>query len=252
MASSGAFHSFLAFSSVSMSKLIALVPARGGSKGLPNKNILDLHGRPLINWSIAFAQAQACIDRCIVSTDSVAIAEIAKKCGAEVPFLRSEALSTDDAKTADVIIDVINRCSLDKDDIIILLEPTSPFRTKPTFGKLLSLLNYPDFKKAVSVSEAVSTSHVFQYSINFNSCPIMRSVSNGVNVNGLRRQDIGKSYYLDGSFYVTYVHAFLDEPGFLGPNTLAVLSDYFSSFEVDCENDFRLMRAIFSHVGLPF
>ena len=235
-----------------MSKLIALIPARGGSKGLPNKNILDLHGRPLIEWSIAFAQAHSCIDGCIVSTDSPKIAELARHCGVEVPFLRSEALSSDNAKTADVILDVIDRCSLDKSDKILLLEPTSPYRTRSSLLKLLSLFDYPECKKAVSVTEAISASYLFQYSIDFDAYPVLRRICDSVDANGLRRQDIGKSYYLDGSFYISYVGAFLDEPRFLGSNTLAVLSDYFSSFEIDCENDLKLMKAIFSNIGLPF
>lgn len=235
-----------------MSKLIAVIPARGGSKGLPNKNILDLHGRPLIEWSIAFAQSQASIDRCIVSTDSFVIAEVAKQCGAEVPFLRSEMLSSDNAKTADVILDVIDRCSLAGDDKIILLEPTSPYRTQSSFVRLLRLFDHPECQKAVSVSEAVSTSYVFQYSIDFDTYPVLQKVFDRVDANGLRRQDIDRSYYLDGSFYLSYVHAFLADPGFLGCNTLAVLNDYFSSFEIDCENDLKLMEAIFHNVGLPF
>ena len=235
-----------------MSKLIAVIPARGGSKGLPKKNILDLHGCPLICWSIEFALEQAHVDRCIVSTDSSEIAQIARQAGAEVPFLRSEHLSSDTAKTADVILDVIQRCSLDRDNKIILLEPTSPYRTKATFCKALSLFDYPECKKVVSVSEAVSTSHIFQHHIDFNSYPTMQSILDDANINGLRRQDVRKAYYLDGSFYISYVHAFLDEPGFLACNTLAVLNDYFSSFEIDCLDDLSLMRAIFTHIGLPF
>jgi len=235
-----------------MSKLIALIPARGGSKGLPNKNILDLHGRPLIEWSIAFAKSQPCIDGCFVSTDSPVIADIARQCGAEVPFLRSDTLSSDTAKTSDVIIDFIKRSSIDSVDDILLLEPTSPYRTSFTFENLIKLYRQTKSKKAVSVTEAVSSSHVFQYSIDFETRPVLKNVNNCIDSNGVRRQDIKKSYYLDGSFYMSKVSAFIEDPAFVSRDTVAVLSDYFSSFEIDCENDLKLMRAIFKSIGLPF
>jgi len=219
---------------------------------LPNKNILELHGHPLIYWSIAFAQAQRSIDRCIVSTDSPAIAQVAQSYGAEVPFLRSDVLSSDTAKTADVLLDVIRRCSLDGSDKILLLEPTSPYRTQSSFDQLLRLFERGECRKAVSVSEAVSSSFVFQYNVDFNGKSLMVPVAGLVDANGLRRQDIQKAYYLDGTFYMSYVDSFVANPGFIDSSTNAVLSDYFSSFEIDCENDFSLMEAIFSCVGTPF
>lgn len=235
-----------------MSKLIAVIPARGGSKGLPNKNILTLHDRPLIYWSIAFAQAHSSIDRCIVSTDSLEISQIAKRYGAEVPYLRSPSLSSDTAKSSDVIMDLIYRCSLDKSDKILLLEPTSPYRKTVTFKHMLNCFESYVCEKAVSVSEAVSSSYIFQYQINFENLPLMKPVQESIDSNGLRRQDIGKTYYLDGSFYMATVDSFLKDPGFLCKSTFAILSDYFSSFEIDCQNDLLLMEAIFDGIGVPF
>ena len=235
-----------------MSKLVALIPARGGSKGLPNKNTLDLHGRPLIEWSIAFARLHSCIERCIVTTDSPQIAEVARNCGAEVPFLRSNSLSTDHAKTVDVIVDAILRCSLRREDKILLLEPTSPYRTSATFAGLMELFESPKCRKAVSVSEAVSSSHVFQYNVDFGQYPLLRKIDTKTEANGLRRQDIAPAYYLDGSFYISRIGDFMDRPGFLDDSTVAFVSDYFSSFEIDCENDLQLMRGIFQSIGLPF
>ena len=93
---------------------IAIIPARGGSKGLKRKNILPFNGRPLISWSIDFIKKSGVFNRCLTSTDSEEIALIAKEYGSEVPFLRSKELASDNASSSDVILDVISRCNLNK------------------------------------------------------------------------------------------------------------------------------------------
>jgi len=235
-----------------LSKLISIIPARSGSKGLLNKNILDFNGIPLINWSIKFALKSKLIDRCIVSTDSTKIANIAKKAGAEVPFIRDDILATDEASSSSVILDVVRRCKLKDEDIILLLEPTSPFRTFEDLKKGLDLIRTKSCKKLVSVSEAVSSSYRFQFERSDDSSAKLIKLKFNQFPNNLRRQEIIKSYYLDGSFYFSYVKAFKDENGFLGESTGTIESNYFSSFEIDNYNDFRLLESIFVSVGLPF
>ena len=89
-------------------KILALIPARGGSKGIKNKNIIDLCGKPLIQYSIDAALQSKYIDDVVVSTDSQAIADVSKKCGAEVPFLRPAELASDTAKSIDAVIHAVN------------------------------------------------------------------------------------------------------------------------------------------------
>ncbi len=105
---------------------IGLITARGGSKGIPRKNIKKLNGRPLIEWTIEAALKAECIDRVVVSTDDYEIANIALKCKAEVPFMRPQEYSTDIASSIDVVLHTLAEIPEAKD--ILLLQPTSPFR----------------------------------------------------------------------------------------------------------------------------
>ena len=105
--------------------VLAIVPAGGGSKGLPNKNILPIKGKPLIHWTINSASLSKYVDLCIVSTDNSTIAEIAKKSKAVVPFTRPKNISSDSATATDVVSHAINFYG-DEYDIIIYLQPTSP------------------------------------------------------------------------------------------------------------------------------
>ena len=120
-------------------KILAVIPARGGSKGLPRKNLLPLGDRPLICWTIAAALAAKRITRVIVSTDDREIAAAAAACGCEVPFLRPPQLATDTAGSADVMRHAVD--SLEEDyDWLMLLQPTSPFRTADHIDGLAALL----------------------------------------------------------------------------------------------------------------
>jgi len=110
-------------------KILALIPARGGSKGLPRKNILPLSGKPLIAWTVEAAKNSKYIDNCIVSTDDIEIAECAEKYGAEIPFLRPPNLATDFTSSNDVILHAIENIH-DNYDLLVLLQPTSPLRTE--------------------------------------------------------------------------------------------------------------------------
>ena len=186
-----------------MSKTIALITARGGSKGLPGKNIIDLNGHPLIGWSIKFAMKTKLIDRCIVSTDSNQIAEIAKSYGAEVPFIREGKLATDEAKSSDVILDAIERCNLEAASYIILLEPTSPYRTKEDFHEIYDAMLKSEEGKAVSLTETKSDNYAFQYELKENGK--MKKIDVDSEANNVRRQEVNKSYYLNGTFYTTKI-----------------------------------------------
>ncbi len=109
-------------------KVLAIIPARGGSKGVPSKNIKDLGGKPLIAWTIEAAKSVKEIDSVIVSSDSELIISVAKKHGAEVPFKRPEELATDGAKSIDVINHAMDFFE-GKYDIVVVLQPTSPLRS---------------------------------------------------------------------------------------------------------------------------
>ena len=231
-------------------KIISIITAREGSKGIINKNIKPLSGEPLIAWSIKFALENKHISDCIVSTDSYEIAKISEDYGAQVPFIRDKKLATDKAKSSDVIIDVIKRCALSTNDVFVLLEPTSPYWLHKSFEKCKEVFDKNKLRKIVSIQENISSSFRFQFFRNEDTT--LEPVFSSNYANDIRRQDIEKSFCLDGSFYMSYISDFLKNPGFLEKKTGSFKNNYFSSFEIDSEDDLRLMQAIFSSIGTPF
>src|SRR5690606_12646538 len=111
-------------------RFLAVIPARGGSKGIPNKNIVDVNGKPLIQYTVEAALNSKYLDRIIVSTDSLEIAKVAKACGAEVPFLRPAELATDTSKTIEALLHAVREISTSnlRYDYLVLLQPTQPLR----------------------------------------------------------------------------------------------------------------------------
>jgi CMP-N-acetylneuraminic acid synthetase len=112
-------------------EILAIIPARGGSKTIPGKNIREIHGKPLIAWTIEPALECKFLDKIVVSTDDPKISEISKKYGAEVPFLRPKKISEDNSPTIDALIYTIDSLKNigHNPEIIVLLQPTSPLRT---------------------------------------------------------------------------------------------------------------------------
>ena len=138
-------------------ELLALITARGGSKGLPRKNVLPLAGQPLIAWSIQAAQAAACRPRVVVSTDDEEIANAALAHGAEVPFLRPAHLAQDDSPHIDVILHAVHWLEHQRGyrpTWVLLLQPTSPLRLAQDIDQFLALARAQEANSVVSVREA--------------------------------------------------------------------------------------------------
>ena len=137
-------------------RLLAVIPARGGSKRLPRKNILDLAGKPLIAWTIEAALGSKYIDRVVVSTDDGEIADISKQFGADVPFIRPIELASDEATSIDVVLHSLKELEMQKDhyDFIVLLQPTSPLRTTEHIDKAIEQLIERDDDAVISVCKA--------------------------------------------------------------------------------------------------
>jgi N-acylneuraminate cytidylyltransferase len=138
-------------------QVLALIPARGGSKRLSGKNIKELHGKPLIAYSIEHAKGASCIDRIIVSTDNAEIAAIAKKWGAEVPFMRPAELAADDTVDFPVFHQALawlHEHEAYRPDIVVQLRPTSPLRTLEHIDKAVELLTkHPDADSVRTVTK---------------------------------------------------------------------------------------------------
>ena len=144
---------------INAKKILGLIPARGGSKRLPGKNVRPLNGVPLIELTIQVSHRSRYIDKTIVSTDSAEIAKIARSCGAEVPFSRPESLSTDTSASVDVAIHALDllqsrgQCF----DYLLLLQPTSPLRTEGHIDQAIELLVEKEADAVVGITELEST-----------------------------------------------------------------------------------------------
>lgn len=175
---------------------LAVIPARGGSKRLPRKNILDLAGKPLISWSIDAAQRSLYLDKIIVSTDDQEILEISEKFGAEV-IIRPDEISSDTASSIDVVIHAVNIIDTPF-DYIVLLQPTSPLRTSKNIDEAIELL----FEK--SANSIISVCKVDHSPLWSNTLPKSGCMDDFIRdeVKGKRSQDLPTYYRLNGAIYI--------------------------------------------------
>ncbi len=222
-------------------KFLAIIPARGGSKGIPNKNVIDICGKPLIAYTIEAGKESKYIDEIVVSTDSKNIKEVAEQCGASVPFLRPEELSNDTAKSIDVVLHAIDfyKNNNMNFDYIILLQPTSPLRTFEEVDKAIEkLINY-EGKSLVSVCEA-DENPVLMRTIQEQK---LREVISFEGKN-LRRQDLPTFYIFNGALYINSVDMLTNDKKFVDENTIPYVMDKERSVDIDTMLDARLVEVI--------
>jgi CMP-N,N'-diacetyllegionaminic acid synthase len=225
--------------------VIAIIPARGGSKGLPGKNIKPLCGKPLIAWSIEAGLGSQYIDEVMVTTDSQEIAGIARKFGASVPFIRPAELASDAAASMDVIRHVLNfyENKLHKNfDYTVLLEPTSPLRGKEDIDNAIGqLLGNPQASAVVGICKTESQNPAFLVKKNSNKFLFGYKDSN---MEILRRQDIKDVYFFEGSVYVSDTATLLTKNTFYHENTLGCEFPKWKSIEIDDLEDFIMVEAL--------
>jgi len=233
-------------------KVLALVPARQGSKGLPLKNIRPLHGKPLLAWPIEAALASRYVDRVVVSTDSPEFAALARVAGADVPFLRPAELATDTAPSIDFILHAIDTLESKGDhyDYLMLLEPTSPLTDTADIDLALEnlLAQRSNADSIVGVSALVSTHPAFAVRVAANG--LMRPYAVESFGQMPRRQDTEALFSLDGSLYASKVEALRRERGFCHERTLPYITPRHKSFEVDDLVDFICIEAILANRDL--
>ena len=178
---------------------LVIIPARGGSKGIKNKNIKLLKGKPLINYTIEEARKVFDDSKIYISTDSIEIKNIVEDAGIKVPFIRPEELATDTANSRDVVLHAINHYENKNDlilDYIILLQPTSPFRNSKNIMDSLALWN-KNIDMVVSVKETKSNPYYTLFEENSAGLLIKSKKSDFT-----RRQDIPKVWELNGAIYL--------------------------------------------------
>ena len=213
--------------------VLAVITARGGSKGLLGKNIIPLNGLPLIAWTVRAALAARCIERVVVSTENEEIADAAREAGAEVPFMRPQALATDTASSIDVMMHALD--VLPRYDQAVLLQPTSPFRTATDLDNGYKLWQAtPDAGGCVSVCKATESPWLmFDADRSGRLVRILPPPSGS-----LRRQDLPKVLVLNGAFYFIDVKRFRKEKKLVFNDSLGFEIPLERSHDIDTLEEF--------------
>ena len=219
--------------------VLAVIPARSGSKGLPNKNILELAGKPLIVWSIEAASESKYIDRLIISTDSKKIADVAKQYNCEVPFMRPSELSTDDANLNDVILHTLDMIG-DPYDIVIILQPTSPLRDSEDIDHALEFMRENNVPTVVSVCSSNKPLHWhLTLETDGKLKPLYSSKFFFTN-----RQELPPTYIPNGALFIAKTDYFRNTKTFYTDLTLAFIMPPERSVDIDNRIDFFTAEAI--------
>ena len=220
-------------------KVLAIIPARSGSKGLPGKNIKLLGEKPLIGWTIDAATKAKCINDVIVSTDCPEIARVSKKYGAGVPFLRPKNLASDTASTVDTVLHSITTINVNY-DVIILLQPTSPFRTADDIDRAFSVYSKSGASSVVSICEVDKNPFLSFWKKEDNTLEAVLNIDNQY----FRRQDLVPAYSLNGAIYIVDTKKILSEKKFLYEDSSSYIMEKKSSIDIDDEIDFKFAQFI--------
>ncbi len=225
-----------------MKKVLAIITARSGSKGLVDKNIKLLLNKPLMAYSIESAKDSGLFDYIAVSTDSQKYADIAAQYGAQVPFLRSAELSLDDSKTVDVIIDLIDKLEkMGKSyDSFVLLQPTSPLRAVSDIKNAYNLFIKKDANSVVGVCEAEHSPRWM------NTLKGDLSLQNFLVEKDTNRQQLEKFYRINGAIYIAKVDYYKQNRDFFGRKSFAYIMDKKNSIDIDDKFDFELAEFFMS------
>lgn len=222
--------------------VLIIIPARGGSKGIPRKNIKSLNGKPLIYYAIDTARAITTDDNICVSTDDVEIKSVVETYGLEVPFLRPKELSTDTAGTYEVLLHALDYYEKQGKhyDIVLLLQTTSPFRTAEHVKEALTLYDNSEANMVVSVKECAANPY---YNVFEEDTDGYLHICKG-NGNIFRRQDAPKVYEYNGAIYImdadelkrTHMHRL--------PHRIKYVMDEKSSFDLDTMEDWNMAETM--------
>ena len=224
-------------------KILGIILARGGSKGIKQKNIVKLCGKPLIAWTINSALKSKKLTDVILSTDSTKIAKIGKKFGVEVPFIRPLKYAKDKSSSVEAIEHAIKWLKQRKKNykFVTLLEPTSPLRDHKDIDQaiLKIIKSRADSLVSVSKAETLNPAYLYKKSKSGKLIPFRHNKKKYI-----RRQDIDPFYFLDGSVYISKVSTLLKKKTFCHTNTLMYVVPKWKSIEIDDNLDLILARAI--------
>ncbi|MDB2582744.1 acylneuraminate cytidylyltransferase family protein [Gammaproteobacteria bacterium] len=221
-----------------MKKLLAVIPARGGSKGIPKKNIIPINGKPLISWTINAAKSSNCINRLVLSSDDEEIIKVSTSLGCDVPFRRPASLSHDLSSSEEVIFHAISE--LPNYEYAVLLQPTSPLRTAKDIDDAFDLMLKLGAPSCASVCLSAESPYLM-HKVNDNG--LLESYIEPPK-GYLRRQDLPKSYILNGAIYIVRVDWFLEKKVLFNNETVAYLMPNDRSVDIDDKEDLQNFRSM--------
>jgi len=220
-------------------KILGLIPARAGSKGVPHKNIKELCGKPLLHYTIEEAYKSSQLSEVMVSTESEQIAEIARRAGGHVPFMRPENLAEDNSKTLDVVIHVVEQYEENGThfDAVCLLQPTNPLRKADLIDRCVKEFQY---KQADSLITVRSVPHEFNpHWIFEENKQGFLSLATGEKEIIPRRQELPDAYYRDGSVYITKTDVLLNKRSLYGDKITFINTDGEPHINIDTKADWE-------------
>lgn len=222
--------------------IMCIIPARSGSKGIPQKNLVDLGGKPLLAWSIAAAKAASGVGRVIVSTDSDEIARVAQEWGAEIPFIRPKSLAEDDVHAVHVVLhalDWLEQNEKYRPGGVMMLLPTSPLRLASDISCVVDLFCSSEVPGVVSVVDLGK----YMTNLRYIDADCLIRVSPDENPNA-QRQDLKKLYAVNGSIYLARPDDLRREQTFHISDAQAFVMDTFNSIDINSPDDLEIARKV--------
>jgi CMP-N,N'-diacetyllegionaminic acid synthase len=219
-------------------RVLGVIPARGGSKGVPRKNIREVAGKPLIAWTITAARAAHSLARCIISTDDEEIAQVARAHGGDVPFLRPAALATDETPGVAPVLHAVAALAPERFDAVVCLQPTSPLRIAADIDGAVAAL-------VEGVDAVVSVTPARQHPLWMKQLDDRGLLVPFVDAPlPTRRQDLPEVYALNGACYVARCGALIASRTFHLPRTAAYLMPQERSLDIDSEIDLHIAETL--------
>jgi CMP-N,N'-diacetyllegionaminic acid synthase len=225
--------------------VLAVIPARGGSKGIPRKNLYPIGGKPLIAYTLEAVQASKLITWSVVSTDDDEIASVSRSLGGNVPFIRPPALATDEATQLDVVLHAIAEVETAGEqpvDVVVLLQPTTPLRTAGDIDSALQLLTDTDSDSVVSMHRVEQGHPYYMYTLEDNLPQPLLPESQTFT----RRQQFPAVYLRNGGIYATKRDVLVNQHSFYGKKSHAYVMPAERSTNIDAMMDIRWVEFLLS------
>lgn len=221
-------------------KVLAIIPARGGSKGVAKKNIRIVGDKPLIAWTIEESKKSKYIDHLVLSSDDPEIIQVAQSYGCHIPFVRPKHLAQDTSSSIDVVFHAIDQ--IPGYDLIVLLQPTSPLKTVSDIDLCIEKCFKSKTKSCVSAREVNDNPHwVFSLNNENQMIPLLNPEKRPS-----RRQDLPNFYTFNGAVYVASTEFLRENRSFLSPETVIHIMDSETSIDLDTEFDFQVLDLLIS------